>query len=152
MDAAIGPAVQESKLDIVCNPGSAHYRNMGLLVCELQETSFCPLEGLGKAFVSTVNLVILQRQVGLKPEEVAVPLVLSTGNLMQFAWATTLNLNQLFPVLHVTSRVLDVSFPPNLCKASKALARAMLCRESRRGACSCGVNKMKLFPSQGCLP
>jgi hypothetical protein len=70
---------------------------------------------------------------------------------MQFAWATTLN--QLFPVLHVTSSVLDVSFPPNQCKASQALARAkMFCRESRRGACACGDNQMKLFPSQGCLP
>jgi hypothetical protein len=31
MDAAIGPAAQDSKPAIVCTTGSAHYRNMGLL-------------------------------------------------------------------------------------------------------------------------
>ena len=76
-------------------------------------------------------------QFGLKPTQAAVPLLLSTGNLLQFAWATTLD--PLFPLLNVTSRVFDISFLSDLLEASKALARAkMFCRELAGHVKQCG--------------
>jgi hypothetical protein len=128
MNADIGPASDGSKPDLVCAVTTGHYRQVGLLVCELKDTAFCPLEMLGQAFVSAANLVITQIQIGLLPSEVAIPLILSTGNMMQFAWATTLD--PLFPVLNVTSRMFDISVADDIREASRALAKAkMFCRE-----------------------
>ena len=70
----------------------------------------------------------MQRQIGFSQSEVAISLILSTGNLMQFAWVTTLD--PLFPVLNVTSRMFDISVADDVREASKALARAKnFCRK-----------------------
>ena len=128
MWANIGPASDGSKPDVVCTVATGRYKQVGLLVCELKDTAFSPLEKLGQAFVSASNLLITQSQIGLSPSEVAIPLILSTGNLMQFAWVTTLD--PLFPVLNVTSRMFDISVADDVREASKALARAKIfCRK-----------------------
>ena len=135
--ADIGPASELSCPDLLCvHSASGQTNQAGLLVGEFNDTAYCPLEILGQAFVSAANLMMRQRSLGLQPTEVAVPIILSTGNLMQFAWATTLD--PFFPVLSVTSRVLDISDHSDLGEASKALARTKLfCREQANRLDTC---------------
>ena len=145
INAGIGPASAISRPDLLC-VHSEECSSTGLLVGELKDTVCGPLEMLGQAFVSAVNLLMRQRQIGLDAKEVAVPLILSTGNLMQFAWATTLD--PFFPILTVTSRVLDLSDPLQLREASEALARTkMFCREQATRLKKCQTRDFQMVPA-----
>ena len=44
---------------------------------------------------------------GMKREDCLVPLIMTNGNLYQFGWITLLEPS--FPVLHITSAIMDVS-------------------------------------------
>jgi hypothetical protein len=59
LGTSVGPASQGSKADIVCTAETALHKKIGLLVCKLKDTAYCPLEMLGQAFVSSANLLIL---------------------------------------------------------------------------------------------
>ena len=122
--AGIGPASEQSRPDLCVHSAPEQTVQAGLLVGEFKDTAYCPLEMLGQAFASAAISMMRQKKLGLGSTEAAVPIILSTGNLMQFASATTPD--PFFPVLSVTSRVLDVSDYSNMREASEALARTKL--------------------------
>jgi hypothetical protein len=148
LGAMAGPASGNSHPDVVCvyNPDGMENFKVGLLVTELKDTAYSPVEMQGQAFVSGANLALCQRSLGLASSEVAVPLVLSSGNLLQFAWTTTLE--DFFPVLNVTSRVFDVSVPDDLTEAFIALAKAKVFCVKQAGLLKDVVKKdTKIFTS-----
>jgi len=106
VNASFGLASAESMPDFlhITLKGSNIF---GLCVFEFKDTAYAPLEQMGQAFVAGCNLIFSHLALGLKSDECAIPLVLTNGNLYQFAWVTVLEPS--FPVLHVTTGVLDAS-------------------------------------------
>lgn len=97
---------------------------VGLAVFEYKATVYSPQEQLIPAFASGANILLSHLRAGLPIEECAVPLVLTNGNLYQFAWATLIEPS--FPVLHVTTGVLDASLEENKTQIAKNLARVKI--------------------------
>jgi hypothetical protein len=107
VNASFGLATAESKPDFLHTTLNGQKDVFGLCIFEFKDTAFAPLEQMGQAFVAGCNIILSHLGLGLKPSECAVPLVLTNGNLYQFAWVTILEPS--FPVLHVTTGVLDAS-------------------------------------------
>lgn len=109
LNADFGLASSNSKPDFVHTTTLENGLRVALAVMEFKDTGHAPLEQMGQAFSIGCNVICSHVWLGLKWSKCAIPLVLTTGNLYQFAWVTLLK--PLFPVLHVTSGVLDASIP-----------------------------------------
>lgn len=106
LNADVGPTSSDSIPDFV------HFTTkdslmFGLLVVEFKDTSASTLEQMGQAFASGCNIILSLLKLDLRCNELAVPLILTNGNLYQFLWITLLE--PAFPVSHVTTCVLDAS-------------------------------------------
>jgi hypothetical protein len=93
-------------------------RKLPLGCLELKDSAFSPLEQTGQAFASGANLALSQERWGLASSHVAVPLLMTNGQLYQFAMATLLDQ---IPVLHILTNILDANDPSNLEKIAKQL-------------------------------
>ena len=107
LNASYGLATMTSKPDFVYTAVSSNKKRLGLAIFEFKDTTRAPLEQMNQAYSSACNIIVSHLKFGLKWDEASVPLVLTNGNLYQFAWVTLLEPS--FPVLHVTSGVLDAS-------------------------------------------
>ena len=107
VNAAFGLATADSKPDFLHTTMNRRGDKFGLCVFGFKDTAYAPLEQMGQAFVAGFNLIFSHLELGFKSSECAIPLVLTNGNLYQFAWVTVLEPS--FPVLHVTTCVLDAS-------------------------------------------
>lgn len=119
---------------------------IGLAVIEFKDTAHAPLEQMGQAFVNGCNVILSHIGLGLKWYQCAVPLVLTNGNLYQFAWVTLLEPS--FPVLNVTTGVLDASVPYTGNQIAENLARIkMFCAsaEERIRLCSSEFTSMSVI-------
>jgi Protein kinase domain len=106
LNASIGPTTESSIPDIVCTL-EIDSRLFGLAVVELKDTSCSPLEQIGQAYAYGCNIVLSHYQVGVEAANCAVPLTVTNGNLYQFGWVSLLEPS--FPVLHITTGILDAS-------------------------------------------
>eukprot|EP00597_Dinobryon_sp_UTEXLB2267_P000018 CAMPEP_0170056896 /NCGR_PEP_ID=MMETSP0019_2-20121128/118_1 /TAXON_ID=98059 /ORGANISM="Dinobryon sp., Strain UTEXLB2267" /LENGTH=435 /DNA_ID=CAMNT_0010261493 /DNA_START=278 /DNA_END=1582 /DNA_ORIENTATION=- len=79
--------------------------NVGTGVVELKDTAFAPFEQLGQLFATASNLCLGQLKHGLSPNKCCVAIMATNGHLYQFGFVTLLYPS--FPVLHLTSHVLD---------------------------------------------
>ena len=109
LNAKYGLASKGSSPDFVHTTTVNGDRMYGLAVIEFKDTASAPFDQIGQAFVSGCNIILSHVGLGLKSSECAVPLVMTNGNLYQFAWVTLLEPS--FPVLHITSGILDASVP-----------------------------------------
>lgn len=107
LNAELRLATFSSKPDFVHTTTTLNGSRFGLAVIEFKDTAQAPLEQMGQAFAFGSNIILSHLRLGLKWSECALPLVLTNGNLYQFAWMTLLE--QSLPVLHVTTGVLDAS-------------------------------------------
>ena len=78
---------------------------VGTGVVELKDTAFAPLEQLGQLFATASQLVLGQLKHGLPHDKCYAAIMASNGHLYQFGFVTLLFPS--FPVLHLTSHVLD---------------------------------------------
>jgi hypothetical protein len=90
---------------------------IGIALTEVKDSAHSPQ---GQAFSEGVNLVISQLQHGLMWDECCVALLLSNGQLYQFGFVTLLYPS--FPVLHISSNVIDRADPGQLDNLVKHLA------------------------------
>ncbi len=81
--------------------------NIGTAVYEAKDTAFAPLEQLGQAQSIASNLVLGQLKFGLPSEKCCVAVMSTNGQLYQFGFVTLLYPS--FPVLHLTSHVIDTA-------------------------------------------
>ncbi|KAJ3274291.1 hypothetical protein HDV01_003135 [Terramyces sp. JEL0728] len=109
LNATDGCASVESIPDFVVKTSSDPV--IALAVIELKDTTKSPLEQMGQAIAYGTNIVLSHLRMGLRYQDCAVPLVLTNGNLYQFAWVTLLEPS--FPVSHVSTGVYDASIPEN---------------------------------------
>jgi len=79
--------------------------NVGTGVVELKDTAFAPFEQLGQLFATASNLCLGQLKHGLSHDKCCVAIMATNGHLYQFGFVTLLCPS--FPVLHLTSHVLD---------------------------------------------
>jgi len=79
--------------------------NVGTGVVELKDTAFAPFEQLGQLFATASNLCLGQLKHGLPHDKCCVAIMATNGHLYQFGFVTLLYPS--FPVLHLTSHVLD---------------------------------------------
>lgn len=105
VQALCGPASRLSRPDFMVVVNDKDLNWVALAVAEFKDTSISPLEQLGQAFCSGCNIILSHLRYGFTFAECAVPLILTNSNLYQFAWMSLLD--NAFPVLHVTSSVLD---------------------------------------------
>ena len=82
-----------------------------------------PIEKAGKAFAIGANIALRQKCLGLESSDIAVPLIMTNGQLYTFA---AVSLLEYVPVLHVLTDVLDANRPSDLDTIAK-----MLCRVKR---------------------
>ena len=108
VNAAFGMAKQDAVPDVIC-VAQTNETAIGLAVIELKDTAASPLEQIGQAYTSGCNIILSHLKLGIPPEDCAVPLALTNGNLYQFGWVTLLKPS--FPVLHLTTGILDA----NIC-------------------------------------
>lgn len=78
-----------------------------LAVFEFKDTSKSPLDQQGQAVVSATNAALRLLAFGFNSQQIAIPIVMTNGNLYQFGWVTLLEPS--FPVVHITTDVLDAS-------------------------------------------
>ena len=95
-------------------------QNIPLSCFELKDSAYSPLEQLGQAFASGANLALTQARWGLASSVVAVPLIVTNGQLYQFAMATLLDN---IPVLHMLTNVLDATNSSSLDEIAECLVR-----------------------------
>jgi hypothetical protein len=78
-----------------------------LMACyELKDTSTAPIEQTGQAFASGANIALFQKKMGLESSRIAVPLIMTNGQLYLFAAVSLLDF---VPVLHILTGVLDAN-------------------------------------------
>jgi hypothetical protein len=85
---------------------------IGTGVVELEDSAFAPLEQQGKLFATACNLILGQLQYGIEWNKCCVSLMSTNGQLYQFGFVTLLYPS--FPVLHLTSYVMDSANPDQL--------------------------------------
>ena len=124
LNADNGLATAVSKPDFVHTTTLKDNSRFGLAVMEFKDTAQAPLEQMGQAFVIGCNVILSHLSLGLDWSKCAVPLVLTNGNLYQFAWVTLLEPS--FPVLNVTTGVLDASVPYTRKEIAENLVRIKL--------------------------
>lgn len=107
LNAEFGLATWFSKTDFAHTTTLKNGSRFGLAVIEYKDTAQAPLEQMGKAYAAGCNIILSHIRLGIEWSECAIPLALTNGNLYQFAWVTLLEPS--FPVLHVTTGVLDAS-------------------------------------------
>lgn len=78
---------------------------IGTGVNELKDTAFAPLEQQGQLYATASNLLLGQFKFGLSSEMCCVAVMSTNGQLYQFGFVTLLYPS--FPVLHLTSHVID---------------------------------------------
>ena len=79
--------------------------NVGTGIVELKDTAFAPFEQLGQLLAAASNLCLGQLKHGLSHDKCCVAIMATNGHLYQFGFVTLLYPS--FPVLHLTSHVLD---------------------------------------------
>jgi hypothetical protein len=106
LNASTGPATGGSKPDFFCT-FELNSKLYGLAVGEFKDNTLSPLEQIGQTFASGCNIILSHLHLGLDREKCAVPLLMTNGNLYQFGWIALLEPS--FPVLYITSEILDAS-------------------------------------------
>jgi hypothetical protein len=105
--AGFGPASEYSRPD-----GLIYAEANGIkcpMACyELKDTSTAPIEQTGQAFASGANIALSQKKMGLESSRIAVPLIMTNGQLYLFAAVSLLDF---VPVLHILTCVLDANMP-----------------------------------------
>jgi hypothetical protein len=117
-------ASNKSKSDgIVCSKVELNekVKLIGTGVVELKDTAFSPFEQQGQAFVTGCNFILGQLKYGLLWDHCYVAIMSTNGQLYQFGFISLLEMS--FPVLHITSYVLDLTNPDQEKVVAKHLNR-----------------------------
>ena len=113
---------------------------IGTGVYEAKDTAFAPLELLGQAQSTASNLVLGQLKCGLPSEKCCVAIMSTNGHLYQFGFVTLLYPS--FPVLHLTSHVIDTADAEGMKKAAAHLHIFRECCRSQDALLREGNRKM----------
>ena len=127
--AANGPAKGNSQPDCVISADIMGGR-LPLGVYELKDMSKAPIEQAGQGFASGANIALRQMALGLNYSKIAVPLVLTNGQLYIFAVVSLLDF---IPVFHILSDVLDASSASQLPRIIRLLSvmKTFILRQGR---------------------
>ena len=117
--ANLGPA------DGTSAPGGTVYtvidcRNIPMSCFELKDIVTAPIQQVGQAFASGANIALRQKRYGLDSSDIAVPLIMTNGQLYSFGTATLLDN---IPVLHLVTDVLDANRLSDLFQIAHLLAK-----------------------------
>jgi hypothetical protein len=88
-------------------------------VVEIKDTAYSPLEQLGQCYATAANIILGQLNYGLPSDRCCVALLSTNGQLYQFGFVTLLEHS--FPVLHVTSGIIDCASEDGRREAAKHL-------------------------------
>jgi hypothetical protein len=111
-------------------------KNIGTGINELKDTAFAPLEQQGQIFASAANMCLGQLKNGLIHQKCCVAFMSTNGQLYQFGFVTLLYPS--FPVMHITSRVIDAQDSDSLMEVAMHLHRMReFCRSQHLALQSC---------------
>ena len=116
----VGVATEKSSSDGIVY-SSFDGVNIGHGINELKDTSFSPLEQHGQIYAIATSLCLGQLKHGLEYDQCCVAFCATNGQLFQFGFVTLLHPS--FPVMHITSRVIDIYDKDGLHEAAVHLCR-----------------------------
>eukprot|EP01036_Dinobryon_divergens_P028601 gene28601-37571_t len=129
---------------------------IGTGVVEIRDTAYSPLEQLGQCYAIAGNIILGQLNHGLPSNQCCVALLSTNGQLYQFGFVTLLDHS--FPVLHVTSGIIDCASEDGRHEAAKHLYTYTFrqsCRlqeeqlqQIRRAENACAIKSVSLSPTK----
>lgn len=128
---------------------------IGTGVVEIKDTAYSPLEQLGQCYAIAGNIILGQLNHGLPSNRCCVALLSTNGQLYQFGFVTLLDHS--FPVLHVTSGIIDCASEDGRHEAAKhlytfrqscRLQEEQLQQIRRRAENACAIKSVSLSPTK----
>jgi hypothetical protein len=116
----VGVATEKSSSDGIVY-SSFDGVNIGHGINELKDTPFSPLEQHGQIYAIATSLCLGQLKHGLEYDQCCVAFCATNGQLFQFGFVTLLHPS--FPIIHITSRIIDICDSHGLQEAANHLYR-----------------------------